>query len=147
LVVDLPPGTGDAQLTLAQTVPLTGVVVVTTSQDMALKIASKAAVMFGKMNVPVLGIVENMSYFKCPNCGERTDIFSHGGGEVAAKRLGVEVLGRIPLEPQTVLDSDRGQPTVVSRPDSEQARVLSEIAGRVAANVSRLGRVREVERC
>jgi ATP-binding protein involved in chromosome partitioning len=138
LVVDLPPGTGDAQLTLAQTVPLTGVVVVTTSQDMALTIASKAAVMFRKMGVPVLGVVENMSYFACPNCGEETNIFSRGGGDIAAGRLGVPVLGRLPLEPQTVLDSDRGEPTVVARPDSEQARVFAELAGQVAASVSRL---------
>lgn len=142
LVVDLPPGTGDAQLTLAQTVPLTGVVVVTTAQDMALTIASKAAVMFRKMDVPVLGVVENMSYFACPNCGEKTDIFSRGGGDIAAGRLGVPVLGRIPLEPQTVLDSDRGEPTVMARPESEQARVFAELASQVAASVSRLDDVR-----
>lgn len=138
LVVDLPPGTGDAQLTLAQSVPITGVVVVTTSQDMALKIASKAAVMFNKMNVPVLGIVENMSYFKCPGCGERTEIFSHGGAHVAAERLEVPVLGQIPLEPQTVTDSDRGEPTVVARPDTEQAKIFTEIGCKVAAGISRL---------
>lgn len=141
-VVDLPPGTGDAQLTLAQTVPLTGVVVVTTSQDMALTIASKAAVMFRKMDVPVLGVVENMSYFACPNCGEKTNIFSCGGGDIAAGRLGVPVLGRLPLEPQTVLDSDRGEPTVVARPDSEQAHAFTALAGQVAASVSRLDNVR-----
>ena len=138
LIVDLPPGTGDAQLTLAQTVPLTGVVVVTTSQDMALKIASKAAIMFRKMDVPVLGIIENMSYFICPGCGERTNIFSHGGGAAAAKRLAVPVLGQIPLEPETVVDSDKGHPTVAARPNSEQGRVFIEIAGRVAAGVSQL---------
>src|SRR3972149_7375897 len=100
MIIDLPPGTGDAQLTLAQTIPLTGVVIVTTSQDMALVIATKAAQMFRQMEVPVLGIVENMSYFICPHCGGRTEVFSHGGGELAARRLGVPVLAEIPLEPQ-----------------------------------------------
>ncbi len=136
LLVDLPPGTGDAQLTLAQTVPITGVVIVTTSQDMALTIATKAAQMFNRMEVPVLGIVENMSYFVCPQCGGRTDIFSHGGGEVASKRLGIPVLGQIPLEPETVIDSDRGTPTVIARPESAQAEALIEMAGNIAGRTS-----------
>lgn len=136
LVVDLPPGTGDAQLTLAQTVPLTGVVVVTTSQDMALSIATKAAQMFRKMDVPVLGIVENMSYFLCPHCGGRTDIFSHGGATAAADRLEIPVLGQVPLEPETVIDSDRGVPTITARPASAQAEAFRQIAHRVAGRVS-----------
>lgn len=136
LIVDLPPGTGDAQLTLAQTVPLTGVVVVTTSQDMALTIATKAARMFTKMDVPVLGIVENMSYFICPHCNKRTDIFSHGGAERASDKLGIPVLGEIPLEPETVLDSDKGVPTIISRPDSAQAKALLHMARRVAGRTS-----------
>ncbi|MBI2844360.1 MAG: iron-sulfur cluster carrier protein ApbC [Armatimonadetes bacterium] len=136
LVVDLPPGTGDAQLTLAQTVPLTGVVIVTTSQDMALTIATKAAQMFRKMDVPVLGIVENMSYFICPHCEGRTDVFSHGGADRAAEKLNIPVLGQIALEPQTVADSDRGVPTVLARPDSAQAEALREMAHRVAGRVS-----------
>lgn len=136
LVVDLPPGTGDAQLTLAQTVPLTGVVIVTTSQDMALSIATKAAQMFRKMSVPVLGIIENMSYFICPYCEGRTEIFSHGGGERAAEQLDIPMLGQIPLEPQTVLDSDRGIPTVIARPESAQAEALREAARRVAGRAS-----------
>lgn len=136
LVVDLPPGTGDAQLTLAQSVPITGVVVVTTSQDMALTIATKAAQMFKKMDVPVLGVVENMSYFICPHCGGRTDVFSHGGGEVAALRLEIPVLGQIPLEPETVIDSDLGVPTVVARPESSQAEALQEMARKIAGRVS-----------
>lgn len=136
LIVDLPPGTGDAQLTLAQTVPLTGVVVVTTSQDMALTIATKAAQMFKKMDVPVLGIVENMSYFICPHCNGRTDVFSHGGAQVAAERLEIPVLGQIPLEPQTVIDSDLGVPTVVARPESAQAEALREMARKVAGRTS-----------
>lgn len=136
LVVDLPPGTGDAQITLAQTVPLTGVVIVTTSQDMALMIATKAAQMFKKMEVPVLGIVENMSYFICPHCEGRTEIFSHGGGKDAAERLETPLLGQIPLEPGIVLDSDQGVPTVVARPESAQAESFREVARKVAGRTS-----------
>jgi ATP-binding protein involved in chromosome partitioning len=136
LIVDLPPGTGDAQLTLAQTVPLTGVVVVTTSQDVALNIASKAAAMFAKMDVPILGIVENMSYFICPECGHRTDIFSHGGGDKAAKATGAPLLGRVPLEAQTVEDGDAGSPTVTARPESEQAEAFRALASATAARIS-----------
>lgn len=147
LVVDLPPGTGDAQLTLAQSVPLTGVVVVTTSQDMALGIASKAALMFRKMNVPVLGIVENMSYFICPHCEGRTDIFSHGGGERAAEELDTEVLGQIPLEPQTVEDCDSGKPTVASRPESSQAQAFRSLACAVSASVNDLESIKDLVRC
>jgi ATP-binding protein involved in chromosome partitioning len=136
LVVDLPPGTGDAQLTLAQTVPITGVVIVTTYQDIALNIAKKAAQMFKKMNVPVLGIVENMSYFICPHCSGRTDIFSHGGGDKASERLGIPVLGQIPLEPETVIDSDRGIPTIIARPESAQAEAFRSMAQKIAGRVS-----------
>jgi ATP-binding protein involved in chromosome partitioning len=138
LVVDLPPGTGDAQLTLAQVVPLTGVVVVTTSQDVALNIASNAAAMFTKMDVPILGIVENMSFFICPECSHRTDIFSHGGGERAAEKAGAPLLGRLPLEPGTVEDGDAGTPTVTSRPQSEQAAAFRALASAVASRVSML---------
>ncbi|MDO8682874.1 MAG: iron-sulfur cluster carrier protein ApbC [Armatimonadota bacterium] len=138
LIVDLPPGTGDAQLTLAQVVPLTGVVVVTTSQDVALNIASNAASMFSKMNVPILGIVENMSFFICPGCGYRTDIFSHGGGDKAAQITGAPLLGRLPLEPETVEDGDAGSPTVAGRPESEQAEAFRTLASRIAARVSSL---------
>lgn len=144
LIVDLPPGTGDAQITLAQTVPLTGVVVVTTSQDMALTIATKAAQMFKKMDVPVLGIVENMSYFICPHCEGRTDIFSHGKAEMAAEKLDIPVLGHIPLEPETVLDSDRGVPTVIARPDSAQAHSLMEMARKVAGRTSTVSCVQPI---
>ncbi|HPP73846.1 MAG TPA: iron-sulfur cluster carrier protein ApbC [Armatimonadota bacterium] len=136
LVVDLPPGTGDAQITLAQTVPITGVVIVTTSQDMALNIAIKAAQMFKRMDVPIIGIVENMSYFICPHCEGRTDIFSHGGGEKAAEWLDVPIIGKIPLEPEVVIDSDKGVPTVIARPDSPQAEPFKEMARKVAARIS-----------
>lgn len=138
LIVDLPPGTGDAQLTLAQVVPLTGVVVVTTSQEVALNIASHAAAMFAKMDVPILGIVENMSFFICPDCKSRTDIFSHGGGDVAAERAGAPLLGRLPLEPETVQDGDAGSPTVIARPESSQAEAFRALASAVAAGVSML---------
>lgn len=113
LVVDLPPGTGDAQLTIAQRVPMSGSVIVTTPQDVALIDARKGLAMFQKLNVPVLGIVENMSTFVCPHCGESTDIFKHGGGERTAERLGTPFLGAIPLDPQIVLGGDAGVPIVV----------------------------------
>lgn len=136
LIVDLPPGTGDAQLTLAQVVPLTGVVVVTTAQDVASNIASKAATMFAKMGVPILGVVENMSFFTCPECKHTTEIFNHGGGDKAAQVTGAPVLGRLPLEPRTVQDGDDGVPTIVGRPDSEQAEAFRGIAAAVAGRVS-----------
>jgi ATP-binding protein involved in chromosome partitioning len=128
LLVDLPPGTGDAQLTLAQTVPLTGVVIVMTSQDVAVKIASKALAMFQRLNVPVLGIVENMSLFVCPHCHQETPIFTHGGGESAASRLGVPFLGSIPLDPAVVEHGDQGKPTVIAAPESAQAEAFRRIA-------------------
>src|SRR5947209_4581119 len=121
LLIDLPPGTGDAQLTLAQTVPLTGAVIVMTSQDVAVNIASKALAMFQKLNVPVVGVVENMSGFSCPHCGQETAIFTHGGGENAATRLGVAFLGSIPLDPAVVRHGDAGEPTVIAAPESTEA--------------------------
>jgi ATP-binding protein involved in chromosome partitioning len=137
LLVDLPPGTGDAQLTLAQSVPLTGAVVVMTSQDVAVNIASKAVGMFRKLNVPILGVVGNMDEFVCPRCGEQTPIFTRGGSEAAAQKLGVPFLGSIPLEPRTVEHGDRGTPTVVAAPDSPQAEAFREVARKTAAEVSR----------
>jgi ATP-binding protein involved in chromosome partitioning len=138
LIVDLPPGTGDAQLTLAQSVPLTGVVIVMTPQDVALAIASKALEMFRKMNVPILGVVENMSYFVCPECGKRSDIFNHGGAMVVSKRLGVPFLGEIPLESGICIDCDEGKPTVSAHPDSPQAQAFKDIACATAAQISML---------
>ncbi len=135
LVVDLPPGTGDAQLTMAQRVPLTGAIIVSTPQDIALIDARKGLNMFNKVNVPVLGIVENMSYFLCPNCGERSEIFGHGGARETAERLGVDFLGEIPLHISIRETSDAGQPIVVSRPTSEYARAYREVAERVAAKI------------
>jgi ATP-binding protein involved in chromosome partitioning len=131
LVVDLPPGTGDAQLTMAQQVPLTGAVIVSTPQDIALLDARKGLNMFRKVDVPVLGIIENMSYFLCPHCGGRSDIFSHGGARREAERLGAEFLGEVPLDMAIRETSDGGKPIVMSQPDNAHAKTYQAIAARV----------------
>jgi len=131
LVVDMPPGTGDAQLTLAQRVALAGAVIVSTPQDIALVDARKGLSMFRKVAVPVLGIVENMSYFLCPHCGERSEIFGHGGARQEADKLGVPFLGEIPLHLDIRTTSDSGHPIVVAKPDSPHAQAYKNIAGRV----------------
>ena len=136
LVCDLPPGTGDSALTLAQTVPLGGVVIVTTPQEAALSIAAKALAMFKRLNVPILGVVENMSYFACPHCGEKTYIFSSGGGKKIAAERETEFLGEIPLGVAVREQSDRGVPVVSAAPDSPEATVYKELAFRVAGMVS-----------
>jgi len=128
LVVDMPPGTGDVQLTMAQQVPLAGAIIVSTPQDLALIDARKGLNMFRRVDVPVLGIIENMSYFLCPKCGERSDIFGHGGAELEAKKLSIPFLGGVPLHMDIREKSDAGQPVVVSQPDSPQAQVFLEIA-------------------
>jgi ATP-binding protein involved in chromosome partitioning len=128
LVVDLPPGTGDAQLTMAQRVPLKGAVIVSTPQDIALLDARKAINMFRKVNVPILGIIENMSYFCCPHCGQRTDIFAHGGARACAEQFGVDFLGEIPLDVAIRTRSDDGRPIVVTEPGGPQARTYTQIA-------------------
>ncbi|MGI9449737.1 MAG: Mrp/NBP35 family ATP-binding protein [Geminicoccaceae bacterium] len=135
LVVDLPPGTGDAQLTMAQRVPLAGAVIVSTPQDIALLDARKALNMFRKVDVPVLGIVENMSYFACPHCGERSDIFSHGGARATATAYGVDFLGEIPLDLDIRINSDGGRPVVVSNPTGPQAKCYLDIADAVLAKL------------
>lgn len=137
LLVDLPPGTGDAQLTLAQSVPLTGAVVVMTSQDVAVNIASKAVGMFRRLNVPILGVVGNMDSFACPCCGTQTPIFTRGGSEAAAQQLGVPFLGSIPLDPATVEHGDQGLPTVVAEPGSAQAQAFRGVARRLAEGITR----------
>ncbi len=137
LVVDMPPGTGDAQLTMAQQVPLAGAVIVSTPQDLALIDARKGLNMFRRVDVPVLGIVENMSYFICPHCGGRTDIFAHGGARHEAERLEVPFLGEVPLDIEIRLLSDAGTPVVVSQPDGPHARVYRDIATRVWEGVQR----------
>jgi ATP-binding protein involved in chromosome partitioning len=136
MVVDMPPGTGDAQLTLAQRVALSGAVIVSTPQDIALVDARKGLNMFRKVAVPVLGIVENMSYFLCPKCGERSEIFGHGGAREEAERLGVPFLGEIPLHLDIRTTSDSGRPIVVAQPESAHAQAYRNIAGRVWKQLS-----------
>jgi ATP-binding protein involved in chromosome partitioning len=131
MVVDMPPGTGDAQLTMAQQVPLRGSVIVSTPQDLALIDARRGIAMFKRVNVPVLGIVENMSTFICPNCGTRHDIFGHGGARHEAERLGVPFLGEVPLEMSIRETSDAGTPIVASQPDSPHAAAYRSIAAKV----------------
>ena len=132
MVVDMPPGTGDAQLTMAQQVPLAGAVIVSTPQDIALLDARKGLNMFRKVDVPVLGIVENMSYFLCPHCGERSEIFSHGGARREAEKLGAEFLGEVPLHISIRETSDAGRPIVVSQPESAPAQIFRGMASRIA---------------
>ncbi|HEX4215492.1 MAG TPA: Mrp/NBP35 family ATP-binding protein [Candidatus Dormibacteraeota bacterium] len=136
LILDLPPGTGDASLTIAQAVPLTGVAVVATPQDLALDIAVKALEMFRTLNVTPLGLIENMSYFICPDCSHEHHIFGHGGAERAAERLGVPYLGGVPLEEAIRDDADQGTPIVLSRPESAGARALTAVASQIAARTS-----------
>ena len=135
MVIDLPPGTGDAQLTLTQRVPLTGAIIVTTPQDVALIDARKGLAMFRKVNVPLLGIVENMSYFICNHCGAREEIFGHGGGKRTAEMLGVPFLGEVPIDPRVVVGGDSGQPIVVSQPESVAAVAFKEIARQIVQQV------------
>ena len=133
LVVDMPPGTGDAQLTMAQQVPLAGAVIVSTPQDLALIDARKGLNMFNKVSVPIIGIVENMSTFICPKCGERTDIFGHGGAEAEAKKLDVPFLGAVPLHMDIRSNSDSGTPVVDSDPTGPHAEIYKSIAAKVAS--------------
>ncbi len=132
LVVDMPPGTGDTQLTMAQNVPLSGAVIVSTPQDLALIDARRGIAMFKQVQVPLIGVVENMSYFLCPHCGGRTDIFSHAGAQREAEKLGVPFLGEVPLDIAIRANSDDGRPVVASLPDSAHAGAFLEIARRVA---------------
>jgi len=131
MVVDMPPGTGDAQLTMAQQVPLKGAVIVSTPQDLALIDARRGIAMFKRVNVPVLGVIENMSYFLCPHCGTRSDIFSHGGARLEAERLGVPFLGEVPLHMTIREKSDAGLPVVATEPDGPHAKIYRDIAAKV----------------
>jgi ATP-binding protein involved in chromosome partitioning len=140
LVADFPPGTGDAQLTMAQKIPMAGAVVVTTPQDVALIDARKGLAMFRKLNVPVLGVVENMSTFVCPHCGHQTAVFKHGGGERTAAELGTEFLGRIPLDAAIAEGGDAGTPIVVAQPEGPHAAAFRQIAEAVTGAVDRQGR-------
>ncbi len=131
LVIDLPPGTGDVQLTLVQTVPLTGAVLVTTPQNLALLDVQKGAEMFRHVDAPLLGIVENMSFYLCPDCGKETEIFRHGGGQKESERLGIPLLGRIPLESAVCDAGDAGVPVVVGQPDGRAGQEFRHIAAAV----------------
>jgi ATP-binding protein involved in chromosome partitioning len=134
LVVDLPPGTGDVQLTLSQKYEVTGAILVSTPQDVALLDARKALDMFGKTKVPVLGIIENMSSYVCPNCGHEAHIFGHGGARAEAEKLGLPFLGEIPLDISIRLAGDEGTPVVAARPDSPEARAFRAIARKLVAS-------------
>ena len=136
VVVDMPPGTGDTQLTMSQRVPLAGAVIVSTPQDIALADARKGLAMFRKVDVSVLGLIENMSYFVCPHCGERSDIFSHGGARREAERLDTDFLGEIPLDIVVRETSDSGQPIVVSHPDSPHAQAYRAIAEKISDKIA-----------
>jgi ATP-binding protein involved in chromosome partitioning len=135
LIMDLPPGTGDIQLSLSQTIPLTGALIVSTPQDLALAVASKAIAMFQKLNVPILGVVENMSYYVCPHCGKRDDIFGHGGAREAARKLGFPFLGEIPLDPAIRIQSDGGKPVALDE-TTAYGKAFQEVAGALAAQIS-----------
>jgi ATP-binding protein involved in chromosome partitioning len=135
LVIDMPPGTGDVQLTMAQQVPLSGAIIVSTPQDLALIDARKGLNMFRRVDVPVLGIVENMSYFICPKCGERSDIFGHGGARTEAEKLGVPFLGGVPLHMDIRATSDEGRPIVASSPNSPHAQIYRDIAAKAWAEL------------
>jgi len=141
LLVDMPPGTGDAQLTLAQNVPLSGAVIVSTPQDLALIDARRGIAMFDKVAVPVLGIIENMSYFLCPHCGGRSEIFSHGGARAEAQKFGVPFLGEVPLAIAIREQSDAGRPVTAVDPEGEHAKIFRSIAGQVKAALEK-GRAR-----
>jgi ATP-binding protein involved in chromosome partitioning len=136
LIFDMPPGTGDAQLSLSQTLPLTGAIMVTTPQDVSLLDVRKGLQMFRKMNVPVLGIVENMSGFACPHCGHATPIFGEGGGEKLAREFDVPLLGSIPIDPETRIGGDTGEPIVVARPSSPQADAFRRVGAAVRERVA-----------
>jgi len=135
MVVDMPPGTGDAQLTMAQQVPLKGAVIVSTPQDLALIDARRGVAMFKRVNVPVLGIVENMSYFLCPSCGSRSDIFGYGGARKEAERQGVPFLGEVPLHMTIRVKSDSGMPVVATEPDGVHAKIYRDIAAKVLEQI------------
>ena len=136
LIVDMPPGTGDAQLTLSQAVQLVGSVIVTTPQDVALMDAKRGVGMFQKVNVPILGIIENMSYYECPNCHHRAEIFSYGGAQKASEKLEVPFLGEVPLDIETRIAGDEGKPIVIAKPESPNAKAFMTIARNLASTIS-----------
>jgi ATP-binding protein involved in chromosome partitioning len=136
LIIDLPPGTGDAPLTMAQTIPVTGIIIVTTPQDVAMNVAVKAVGMFSKLNVPIVGVIENMSYLQCPHCSEKINIFGKGGGQKISEKFNIPFLGEIPLSPQIMEGSDKGKPIILSEPNSIQANALRKVAKVTAGRIS-----------
>jgi ATP-binding protein involved in chromosome partitioning len=136
LIVDLPPGTGDIVLSMAQSVPVAGAVVVTTPQDVSVSDVRKAVMMFRQLNIPILGVVENMSYFQCGHCQERTEIFGHGGGSRMAEELGIPLLGEVPIDVKVGSGGDEGKPIVAANPQSPAAQGFVAVAGKVAAQIS-----------
>jgi ATP-binding protein involved in chromosome partitioning len=136
LIIDLPPGTSDASMSMAQEAPIAGTVIVTTPNAVSLEDAMKAVMMFEKLQVPVFGVVENMSYFVCPHCGDRTDIFGHGGAQAAAEELGLDFLGEVPLDVRVREGGDSGVPIMISDPDSPVSQAIQQIAQKVAAKTS-----------
>lgn len=135
IIIDLPPGTGDVQLSMTQKLDLTGAIIVSTPQDIALIDAKKAAAMFAKMNAPILGLIENMSFYCCPNCNHRDEIFSSGGARVMAEKTGIPFLGALPLERQICDSSENGTPIVISEPQSHAAKTFTEIARNISSGI------------
>lgn len=136
LIIDLPPGTGDAPLTIAQTIPITGILIVTTPQDVAMNVAVKAIGMFNKLNVPIVGVIENMSYLECPHCKQHTHIFGKGGGQTVSEQFNIPFIGEIPLHPLIMTGSDTGKSVVISAPDSMNSLVFSKVAKTIAGRIS-----------
>jgi ATP-binding protein involved in chromosome partitioning len=136
LIIDLPPGTGDAPLTIAQTIPITGILIVTTPQEVAMNVAVKAIGMFNKLNVPIVGVIENMSYLQCPHCSEQIYLFGSGGGKKISEKFGIPFIGEIPLHPGIREGSDIGKPTVLSQPESVQAHAFTKAAKLIAGRIS-----------
>src|ERR671912_333613 len=128
LIIDLPPGTGDAPLTIALTIPITGILVVTTPQEVAMNVAVKAVGMFNKLNVPIVGVIENMSYLQCPHCNEHIHIFGKGGGQRVSEQFNIPFIGEIPLHPHIMEGSDRGKPIIIAEPESMQSHAFSKVA-------------------
>jgi ATP-binding protein involved in chromosome partitioning len=136
LIIDLPPGTGDAPLTIAQTIPITGILIVTTPQEVAMNVAVKAIGMFNKLNVPIVGVIENMSYLQCPHCSEQIYLFGSGGGKKISEEFGIPFIGEIPLHPGIREGSDIGKPTVLSQPETVQAHAFTKAAKLIAGRIS-----------
>jgi ATP-binding protein involved in chromosome partitioning len=136
LIIDLPPGTGDAPLTMAQTIPITGILIVTTPQEVAMNVAVKAVGMFNKLNIPIVGVIENMSYLQCPHCNEHIHIFGKGGGQRVSEQFNIPFIGEIPLHTHIMEGSDHGKPITISEPDSMQSHAFINVAKTVAGRIS-----------